>query len=101
MFDFAAVHDRHGLETAVRVLTDSTTLLRGWKYGRSRIVHQQKRAGFLRVLVGEDGADRKTVAHPMALGRRTRRKNRLERRQSGLRLSSCGLQNCHEQLHFS
>jgi hypothetical protein len=51
------------------MLAHSSVMLRGGKLGRTCIVQQQKGAERLAmVVVGEKGADRKTVPHPVGVG---------------------------------
>ncbi len=66
MSDFAVINDGHGLEPAMRMLTDASLVLRRVEILRPRIVEQQERADRLaEVVIGKERADGKAVADPM------------------------------------
>ena len=66
MFHFALVDDRHGLEAAVRMLTNATARRGRAEFSRTGVIQQQKRADVLtQVVVRKQRADRKTVTDPM------------------------------------
>ena len=70
MLDFALVDDGDGLEAAVRVLADAARAARpGANCVRAGVVEQQERAQVAAVaVVGEQRADRESVADPVRAG---------------------------------
>ena len=65
MFELALIDDRNGLESAVRMLAHAGPRGRRRELVGSGVVQQQERVELLTFLIGEQAADRKTVADPM------------------------------------
>jgi hypothetical protein len=68
MLDFTRVDDRHGFESAMRVLADAFALAGRRKSRRARVIEQQERRKVRRPLVvRKDAAHREPVTDPVAL----------------------------------
>src|SRR4051812_32647248 len=65
---FAFIDDGDGLEPAMRMLADAARLRSRLEAGRARIVEQQEGTDLGAVpVIGKEGADGKTVTHPMRM----------------------------------
>lgn len=64
---FAFIHDSHGFETTVRMLTNATAFGGRGEIGRAGVIEQQEWADVLaQVVVGKQRANWETIADPMA-----------------------------------
>src|SRR5436305_6257610 len=80
MLDLTAVEDGHGFKTTMRMLADAAALVCGRKLHWPGVIHQQKGADRLRIVVAENRTHRETVPDPMSLRRLLDAHNRPELR---------------------